>query len=215
MIRAVVFDLGGVLASPPSLLPRLAELMGTTYERLAEHYWTGRAEYDAGCDAGQYWGPVIAASGGSTTGEGLADELALLDASVWSALRPEAWQVLRDCRVAGVTVAVLSNSPHAMQQVAESAAWRRDVDHLFVSATLGLMKPDPAIYTVTADALALPASQIAFIDDKPANVDGALSVGWHAHLWVDDADTRSWLEGLGILRTARGASGRAAHQPDR
>lgn len=48
--------------------------------------------------------------------------------------------------------------------------------------------------------LELEPGEIAFIDDKQANVDGALAVGWHAHLWVSDADTRAWLETLGVLR---------------
>ncbi|RMB61181.1 HAD family hydrolase [Tessaracoccus antarcticus] len=198
MIKAVVFDLGGVLASPPSLLPLLAARMGTTHARVAEHYWSGRDAYDAGGSTQDYWGPLVAAAGGSAS-EGLLDELALLDASVWSELRPQAWQVLRDCRSAGVIVAILSNSPHAVQSAADGAQWRRDVDHLFVSATLGMMKPDPAIYRAVADQLGLPGAELAFIDDKQANVDGALAVGWRAHLWTDDADTRDWLVAVGVL----------------
>ncbi|MEO7589506.1 MAG: HAD family phosphatase [Arachnia sp.] len=197
MITAVVFDLGGVLASPPSLLPTLAARMGATAQRVAEHYWTGRAAYDAGGSAEGYWGTLVAASGGSAGSD--PDELALLDASVWSELRPSAWQVLRDCRAAGVIVAILSNSPHAMQSVADRSEWRSDVDHLFVSATLGMMKPDPPIYRAVEVALDLSGERIAFIDDKQANVDGALALGWQAHLWTDDADTRAWLVGLGVL----------------
>lgn len=198
MIRAVVFDLGEVLASPPSLLPKLAERLGTTVEQLAAHYWTGRRAYDAGEPADRYWGPLVAAVGG-TANDKFFDELALLDASIWSELRPTAWQLLRDCREAGVTVAVLSNSPHAMQTIADRAPWRRDIDHLFISATLGVMKPDPAIHVLVADALGLPGTALAFIDDKQENVDGALAAGWHAHLWKDDADTRAWLQGQGVL----------------
>ncbi len=198
MIRAVIFDLGEVLASPPSLLPQLAERIGTTADRLAEHYWSGRRAYDAGGSVEQYWGPLVASAGGRVDDTDLTG-LAMLDASVWAEIRPTAWELLHDCRRAGMTVAVLSNSPHAMQTVADASSWRRDVDHLFVSATLGLMKPDPRIYGEVADALGLPGPQIAFIDDKQDNVDGALVAGWHAHLWVDDADTRVWLEGIGVL----------------
>ena len=198
MIKAVVFDLGEVLASPPSLLPKLAEYMGTTADRLAAHYWTDRPAYDAGVSAGQYWAPIVAATGGAGSDEFFVD-LALLDATFWSELRPAAWELLRDCRTAGVTVAILSNSPHAMQRVADEAPWRPDIDHLFISATMGLVKPDPAIHTVVADELGLPGSQIAFVDDKQVNVDGARTAGWQAHLWKNDADTRAWLVRLGVL----------------
>ena len=199
MIKAVVFDLGEVLSSPPSLLPLLAQHMGTTPEVLAEHYWKGRVEYDAGAPNRGYWGPLLAAVGAEADDE-LIDELAYLDADTWANLRPAAWQLLRECRQAGRVVAVLSNSPHAMQKAVDKANWRADVDHLYVSATLGAIKPDAAIYERVVADLELEPGEIAFIDDKQANVDGALAVGWHAHLWVSDADTRAWLETLGVLR---------------
>ena len=198
MIKAVIFDLGEVLSSPPSLLPTLAERLGTTEEWLAANYWIGRDAYDAGDSTEQYWGRLAAAAGVPGQKE-LFDELALLDASIWSELRPAARQLLRDCREAGVTVAILSNAPHAMQAIADEADWRHYLDRLFISATLGLMKPDPAIYGAVAEQLDLPGRRIAFIDDKQTNVDGALAAGWEAHLWVDDADTRAWLVGLDVL----------------
>lgn len=198
MIKAVVFDLGEVLASPPSLLPELASRIGTSVEELREHYWAGRADYDAGRPEHEYWGALLDALGKPWDEEIVAD-LALLDASVWSQLRPTAWQLLRDCRSAGVTVAILSNSAHAMQRVAGRSRWRADVDHLFISATLGLMKPDPEIYRVVAVELALEPSQLAFVDDKPANVEAARELGWNGHVWLDDENTRVWLQGLGVL----------------
>ncbi|MBB1510311.1 HAD family phosphatase [Tessaracoccus sp. MC1756] len=199
MIKAVVFDLGEVLSSPPSLLPVLAGRVGTTPELLKEHYWTGRAEYDAGAPDGDYWGPLLTAVGHEVHDADLIAEIAHLDADIWANLRPAAWQLLRDCRQAGVTVAVLSNSPHAMQLAADGAIWRADVDHLYVSASLGAVKPQPAIYERVTSDLGLAPGEIAFIDDKQANVDGALSVGWQAHRWVDDHDTRAWLTALGVL----------------
>ena len=198
MITAVIFDLGEVLASPPDLLPTLAARIGTTVDQLNEVYWNDRDAYDAGASATQYWAPIFAAVGGRADGDGF-QELAELDAQTWSEIRPSAWQLLRDCRAAGATVVVLSNSPHAMQTAADRATWRPDVDHLFISATMSLMKPSPGIYTAVAGELKVPGPQIAFIDDKQENVDGARDAGWHAHLWTDDADTRSWLVELGVL----------------
>ncbi|MDO5677779.1 MAG: HAD family phosphatase [Propionibacteriaceae bacterium] len=201
MIKAVVFDLGEVLSSPPSLLPELAERIGTSEELLKEHYWTGRVEYDSGVPDRHYWGPLLSALGVSYD-DALLAELAYLDADIWSYLRPAAWQLLRDCRAAGVTVAVLSNSPHAMQQAADKAVWRADVDHLYISATLGAIKPQPEIYLGAQAELGLKPEEIAFIDDKPANVKAAQALGWHGHVWVSDHDTRRWLEELGVLSPA-------------
>ena len=64
--------------------------------------------------------PLQAVRGSRVADEALALELANLDASVWSQLRPTSWQLLRDVRSAGLTVAVLTNSPHAMQRMADT-----------------------------------------------------------------------------------------------
>lgn len=198
MIHAVVFDLGEVLASPPSLLPELARRIGTTSAILDAHYWEGRVEYDGGAPDAEYWGPLLEAAGVEPSADLIA-ELARLDASCWSELRATARQLLRDVRATGVRVAVLSNSPRAMQVAAEAAPWRSDVDQLFVSSAIGLSKPDPAVYRHVEQRLGFSGREIAFIDDKPTNVAAALDLGWQGHVWTSDADTRVWLVGLGVL----------------
>ena len=199
MIKAVVFDLGEVLSSPPSLLPELSERIGVPKDEIKEHYWKGRVEYDAGSPERAYWGPLLDAVGADSSDEELIADLAHLDADIWSNLRPAAWQLLRDCRAAGVTVAVLSNSPRAMQTAADKAPWRADVDHLYVSATLGAIKPQPEIFERVQADLAVAPGEIGFTDDKPANVEAAESLGWHGHVWQSDEETRAWLESLGVL----------------
>jgi HAD superfamily hydrolase (TIGR01509 family) len=39
------------------------------------------------------------------------------------------------------------------------------------------MKPDPAIYRLALERLAVPASAAVFIDDVAANVDAAVAIG--------------------------------------
>ncbi len=55
------------------------------------------------------------------------------------------------------------------------------------------------VYARLAADLGVPPAAIAFVDDRPENVEGALAAGWTAHLWQDDADTRAWLTELGVL----------------
>ena len=106
--------------------------------------------------------------------------------------RRDVWQDTIDSTLARTSV-----TQNAMQRMADIAPWRPDVDHLFVSASLGLLKPDPAIFELVAERLGLDAADIAFIDDRAGNVEAAAALGWRTHLWHDDADTREWLERLG------------------
>lgn len=198
MIRAVVFDLGQVLSSPPDLFARLAAHVDADEAALAALYPSGRLHYDAGHDPAGYWGPIL-------TGleiepdETTISSLAHLDALISASIRNDAAAILRDCAGQGVTVAVLSNAPPAMERAIDDAGWRRHVDRVFLSSAVGIMKPDPAIYRLVTAELGLAPDEIAFIDDKSANTDAAASSGWHTHVWRDDAGMRQWLVGLGVL----------------
>ena len=48
MIRAVVLDLGGVLASGEGVTAEPAALLGVPEEEFARLYWEGRTDYDLG-----------------------------------------------------------------------------------------------------------------------------------------------------------------------
>lgn len=198
MLKAVIFDLGKVLSSPPSMMSTMAARIGTTETELARHYWTGRDAYDDGGSPQRYWAPILDATGDSGDVK-LFSELATLDAELSVDIRADAQQLLKDCHASGITVAILSNAPHAMQRAIEDCTWRRYVDHVFVSASMGVMKPSPEIHAAVEATLGLEASKIAFVDDKQENIDGARVAGWEVHLWKDDADTRSWLVGLDVL----------------
>jgi putative hydrolase of the HAD superfamily len=67
---------------------------------------------------------------------------------------------------------------------------------MFVSAELGLIKPDPEIYRVTARELGIPLEQMVFIDNKRTNVDAAIALGVTGHVFTTVAELRAFLESL-------------------
>lgn len=198
MIRCVVFDFGQVLASPPGLFEVLAGRIGAKPAEFEQAYWIGRRAYDAGGPAADYWGCLLRTLQRPVE-PATVDLLTELDAELWTPIRPEAHRLLQDVRAAGVGVAVLSNAPAALEERFASQGYAGSADHWFVSASLGMCKPDPRVYAHVQRTLGVPPDTIAFVDDRPANVDAARQAGWQAHLWRDDADTRSWLVGLGVL----------------
>lgn len=198
MIRAAVFDFGMVLASPDDLYGRQAAALGVPVDRYYELYWADRRAYDEGLPVTEYWSPILQALGIPATDD-LCHSMARLDALIWSEIRESAKQILADVRASGTRVVILSNAPIPLDDRFREVAWRGLVDDWFVSGPLGMTKPSGAIYEHVQRGLNLPPDEIAFIDDRPANVEAALAYGWHAHLWVDDADTRSFLASLGVL----------------
>jgi epoxide hydrolase-like predicted phosphatase len=53
-------------------------------------------------------------------------------------------------------------------------------DEIVISCEIGLVKPDPKIYTYMLDCLNCSAEEAIFIDDREMNVTGAEEVGLHA-----------------------------------
>jgi putative hydrolase of the HAD superfamily len=63
------------------------------------------------------------------------------------------------------------------------------VDVVIYSYEVGLAKPDPRIYRLLCDRLAVLPGQVVFLDDRPENVKGAGELGIHALLHESTAQS--------------------------
>ena len=68
-----------------------------------------------------------------------------------------------------------------------------------VSGEEHLIKPDPAIYRLLLDRYHLEASTTLFIDDSPANIEGAREIGLATHLFRGAGRLRADLIERGVL----------------
>jgi len=85
-------------------------------------------------------------------------------------------ELRQDCRTA-----LLSNAWPGMRQMIENEWGIADCfDDLFISAEIGLAKPDPKIYRLALDRLDLPPARAVFIDDFNENVRAAAALGLRA-----------------------------------
>jgi putative hydrolase of the HAD superfamily len=106
---------------------------------------------------------------------------------------PAMYEVLRRARRAGLKTALLSNS---WSNEYDRALWHELFDVTVISGEVGLRKPDPAIYELTARRLGLPVDACVFVDDLRANVQAAAQVGMVGVLHRDTDATVAELEAL-------------------
>lgn len=66
----------------------------------------------------------------------------------------------------------------------------------FISCDLKLMKPSAAFYQAVVQGIGLPAEEILFIDDSLTNVEGARAVGMQARLYIPGSDIALLLSDL-------------------
>jgi putative hydrolase of the HAD superfamily len=119
---------------------------------------------------------------------GLADEFGLdaatraelleFDYTVYVKPFPEVRAALESIKGRGLRLGVLSNFSLASLDDSLAAAGLADlVDAACASTVIGYAKPEPAAYTLTAQALGVPPQACLFLDDEAICVDGARAVG--------------------------------------
>ena len=212
-VRAVVFDIGGVLervddaAWPVAWATRWAARSGMSLDEL-----------DAALDRQPPIGdPVTGAASERQLRDlyaaalGLDDAQAdLMMADMWDSycgtLDEEmfGWYAARRGRV---LLGILSNSSDgARREDSRRFGIPEAADVVVYSHEVGVAKPDPAVYELTAQRLGVAPHEIAFLDDSPIAVDGARAAGWQAVLHTDTASSIAALETL--LEGAPGAGRR-------
>jgi HAD superfamily hydrolase (TIGR01509 family) len=67
-----------------------------------------------------------------------------------------------------------------------------------LSHEVGVSKPDPAIYRHCEQRAGARAEECVFIDDIPANVEGARQCGWRGIVYRPGDDLEAGLAELGI-----------------
>src|SRR5918992_193344 len=127
-------------------------------------------------------------------------------------LRPEPLMVeaVARARTAAIRVGVITNS-WGIEPYDPYAAYQLDqrFDSVVISSRVGLRKPEPAIYRLAADELAVPLEQIIFVDDIAANLQPAHELGMAVIHHVDPGTTVRELERLFALSRPPGPAAMA------
>jgi putative hydrolase of the HAD superfamily len=188
----LLLDIGGVLhASASYLVHRMAErepavrplldrIGGLATDRdelwqamlrreLSERdYWAQRAA-ELGAALGETWDT-----------RDMIGRLYELPRRDW--LRADMVDLMADTRAAGMPLGALTNDMAAFhgQNWVDQQEYLKLFDVVIDASVTGVLKPDPRAFASAGQALGLPLSQVAFLDDMPWNVEGARAVGMTA-----------------------------------
>lgn len=190
-IKAILFDAGGVLhESNTAMDDDLLAEPGITSEMLEQIRTTHMALLGSGAiDEAEFWRRI-------TKEYSLRDvsvEENLLGRAFAKALVPHAsiTEFIRELRTGGYKLAVLSNTIEAHAVVLRRAGVYDGFDAVILSHEVGMLKPDPAIYTYTLGVLGVQPEEAIFIDDLRENVEAAEKLGIHGVVYTDASDVMS------------------------
>lgn len=178
-IRAVFFDLGGVILRTEFQSPRerLAERVGLTYEELDKIVFASRSSQDASIgkvSEDDHWKFVARAlhrplkERESIHREFFAGDI--IDRELIAFIRS-----LRPRYGTGL----ISNAWDGLRPYMEREKFADSFDHLTISAEVGVMKPDAAIFQYALEQLEVNPKEAVFVDDFAENVAGCEAVGMH------------------------------------
>lgn len=184
-MRAVIFDYGNVLCQPQhdSEIGAMAAILKLPRERFETMYWQHRLDYDeAKLEAAEYWNnfaPVTAAE---------IEQLNRLDGASWTYPNIPVVNWARQLQKSGLKIALLSNMPFPIRDAVLGCNWLPEFDQRTFSCELGISKPSREIYEHCLHSLGVPGDQALFVDDKPANVQGAAAAGMHGIVFSSASD---------------------------
>jgi len=194
-IRAIVFDIGGVLEITPDL--------GVT-ARWEQQLGLMPGEMDQ--RLGDVWrGGSIGTISEEAVHKRIAEIMKMSEAQV-NAMMDDMWrQYLGTPNVKLMEyfsslrpkyqTAILSNSfVGAREKEQERYGFDEMCDFIVYSHEVGMSKPDQRIYALTCERLGLPPQEVIFLDDHEEPVDAAREFGMHGILFKDNAQAIAAIE---------------------
>ncbi len=180
MLRAVLFDFGGVLAEEGFRkgLKAIAKKKGLDpqdfYKISADlvyqtGYITGR------CDEHFYWNTLRKKTGVKGDDQEFREEILKR-----FKLRREMIAVVKKIKSSGLIVAILSDQTNWLDELDQRTSFHHHFDYIFNSFRLRKTKRDPSIFRDVCALLGVRPQKVLFVDDNLENVKRATSQGLRA-----------------------------------
>jgi len=198
-IKAMIWDLGGVILRTEDPLPRqqLADQLGMARDDLEElvfHSPSGISAQLGEISVQEHWNNIRQILGIP------AHEIPAFQKAFFGGDRIDE-SLLADIRRLSVyyRVGLLSNAFSDLRQFITHYWKFADVfEDMVISSEVGLMKPDTRIYHLALERLEVSPEQAVFIDDYTRNVEGSQAVGMHAIHFRNRA--QAWTELQSLLK---------------
>ncbi len=210
-LRAVIFDLGGVVMdSPLHAIARYERDHGIEHDAINHAIvavgeggaWSRLERGELAMDA------FFADFAADCRGEGIVvDARRMMEyIASGSGPRPQMLEAIRRIRDRGLKVAALTNNWPSEQRPENPL---RELFHVFIeSSVVGLRKPDPRIYQLVCRELSIEPSAAVFLDDIGRNLKSARVLGMTTIKVDEPAGARRELEqvlGFGLLQAGPAA----------
>jgi len=196
MIKAIIFDLGGVLIDFP--IPKMIEFcarsLGIRQRDLVREARLLRKPFQEGAiSENELWETICANTGA----------LRPQSSSLWEEAfrvayreKEDVFSIVDELKTRKYRIGLLSNTEAPSVRCLDSG--RYNFDALVYSCVEGVSKPEPEIYLLALTRLGIAPGEAVFVDDQQENIEAARILGIHAILFGDSEQLRQELDQLGV-----------------
>jgi putative hydrolase of the HAD superfamily len=176
-IRAVFFDLGGVIVRTEYQSPRqqLAERLGMEYEDLSRIVFDSETGIQASMGtitSQQHWESVMKRL------KRPMEEMTTIRDEFFAGdiIDRQLLEFLRSIRSTHTT-GLISNAWSDLREYLVREKMEDAFEHIIISAEVGVAKPDPKIFQIALDKAGVSPNEAVFVDDFHVNIEGCEKVG--------------------------------------
>jgi len=184
MIKATVFDFGGVMTScaTPVRVHEIVEANGLPWQAVLDGFKHHRRAYDLGdITVGEFYARTWR-DAGVMVPDAVQSEIERADTASFLYGNEKTFAWMNGMKARGYKVGILTNmprelAPHFKEHFAGFIAL---AEMTVISSEVHLVKPMREIYDMVREGLDVAADEICLFDDSEVNCRGARAAGWRA-----------------------------------
>jgi len=198
MIKAIFFDLGGVLvhdlfSETDRFLASKLRISEDAVKQTRLKYWRSLKFGRCGCRA--FWRGFLGELGSEVS----VKEMSKMTYEIMKPM-PDSIALLKRLKKSGkCKLGVITNNSHEWSEYAKhKLGMRKYFDDWVSSSDVHLAKPRKSIYILAAKRIRTRPSECVFIDNQKKNVDGAIKAGMNAIHFKNARQLERELKKLGV-----------------
>lgn len=197
MIKAIVFDYGGVIEQEEGdLIQKIADYLKITKEDWHKIYFSLNHLANTGKKSWQEVLALVCKEFGASDAQIFYVHEIIIENKKTKKIDLELIEIIKDLKNKGYKIGLLSNNATGLRQKLIDQNIISLFDEVIISAEFGFQKPQPEIFEIILNKLGVKNVEMIFIDDTKRSLEGADKIGYVPVLYKDNETLKTDLSNI-------------------
>lgn len=187
MIKAIVFDYGGVIETKEgNLFQEIAKYLQININDWEKVYFSLNHLHNTGVKNGDETVALAAKEFDASDEQTSYIKNLILEIRKTKKINYEILEIIKELKSKNYKIGLLSNNSLGLNQRIKDKDLTEFFDTIVISGETGYQKPQPEIFKILADKLGIKINELLFIDDTKKSLEGAKIIGYTPILFIDN-----------------------------